>query len=263
MVRTGHYEVFAALRGISGFFLGEMRLSFGEYTVDLDARELLRGEDRVHLSPKAFRLLELLVRQRPRALSKQELQDALWPDTFVVESNLADAASEVRRALGQAGQRSGFVRTVHGFGYAFSAAAQEEAEKPSPLCRLAWEGGQAVLGEGEFLLGRDPAAAVQVETSTVSWSHARIRIKRSAGQTHATIEDLASKNGTYLGGRKLAAPAELHDRDEVRLGSARLSVTIVGTVRRETDTAAASTEDGVCAPQKARAARPRGKPPRR
>src|SRR5207248_578013 len=89
-----------------------MRVSFGDYAADFTTREVLRRGERVHLSPKAFRLLELLVSERPRALSKAELQDALWPQVYVQESNLADLVSELRAALQQTG-RGGIIRTLH------------------------------------------------------------------------------------------------------------------------------------------------------
>jgi DNA-binding winged helix-turn-helix (wHTH) protein len=63
---------------------------FSDFVLDLDARELRRGVDSIALSPKAYQLLEILVAERPKALSKLELQERLWPDTFVVEKNLVN-----------------------------------------------------------------------------------------------------------------------------------------------------------------------------
>jgi two-component system OmpR family response regulator len=60
-----------------------MRLSLGSVTLDTDRRQVFRGSEPLHVSAKAFHLLQLLVENRPRALSKDELQGALWPDTFV------------------------------------------------------------------------------------------------------------------------------------------------------------------------------------
>ena len=103
-----------------------MRVSFGDCTFDSDTRELFRGGKPVHLSPKAFRLLELLLEERPRALSKQQLQEKLWPRTFVSEANLAGLATEARRAIGDSAKGSKLLRTVYGFGYAFSGEVTEE-----------------------------------------------------------------------------------------------------------------------------------------
>ena len=96
-----------------------MQVSFGEFVLDLDSRELRRGAEPVRLSPKAFQLFEILVTNRPKALSKADLQDRLWPDTFVVEKNLANLVGEIRQALGESPSASGFIRTVPRYGYAF------------------------------------------------------------------------------------------------------------------------------------------------
>ena len=93
--------------------------------VGLDSRELRRGVEPVRLSPKAFQLLEILVTNRPKALSKADLQDRLWPDTFVVEKNLANLVGEIRQALGDT-PSSGFIRTVPRYGYAFHGTILEE-----------------------------------------------------------------------------------------------------------------------------------------
>jgi hypothetical protein len=77
-----------------------MRLRFGEVTFDPDSRLLLRVPNPVHLTGKAFDLLSLLLKERPRALSKEELIGALWPDTLVTESNLTSLVNDVRTAIG-------------------------------------------------------------------------------------------------------------------------------------------------------------------
>ena len=64
-----------------------MRVRFSPYVLDLESRQLLRGDDVVHLSPKAFDLLSILVSNRPKAFSKSDLLERLWPGTFVVEKN--------------------------------------------------------------------------------------------------------------------------------------------------------------------------------
>jgi DNA-binding winged helix-turn-helix (wHTH) protein len=215
-----------------------MRVSFGDYAADFTTREVLRRGERVHLSPKAFRLLELLVTQRPRALSKAELQDALWPEVYVQESNLADLVSELRAALEQTGQRGGIIRTLHGFGYAFSGEAQiEGAATPptgAPSWRVTWSDGQAVLGEGEHLLGRDPSATISIDEPTVSWTHASLVITGSGERSHAALKDLQSRNGTYRNGERLTEPAEVHDGEELRLGTAKLFIHLISRERSPT-----------------------------
>src|SRR5437660_934581 len=105
-----------------------MRIRFGECTFDPERHEVRRGTEAVRLSPKGFELLRLLVENRPRALGKEELFERLWPKTFVSEANLAGLVAEIRREIGDDAREPRFVRTVHGFGYAFSSGAAAAAE---------------------------------------------------------------------------------------------------------------------------------------
>ena len=102
-----------------------MQVSFGDFVLDSDSRELRRGPEPVRLSPKALQLLQILATERPKALSKAELQNRLWPDTFVVEKNLANLISEIREALGEDRLDPRFIRTVPRYGYAFLDPAAE------------------------------------------------------------------------------------------------------------------------------------------
>jgi DNA-binding winged helix-turn-helix (wHTH) protein len=199
-----------------------MRVVFGEFTLDPATRQLLRGGELRHLERKAFQLLELLVRRRPAAVPKTEIRDHLWPETFVSESSLTRLATQIRHALEDDPRRPRFVRTVHGLGYAFVADAKEESprairrssrEAPSRPIVL-WEGKSFPLDEGENLLGREEGLAVTLRWSGVSRRHARIVV---TGE-RATLEDMGSKNGTFLAGKRLTQPASLADGDTFRLG---------------------------------------------
>ncbi|HXW06406.1 MAG TPA: FHA domain-containing protein [Vicinamibacterales bacterium] len=205
-----------------------MQVRFGRFTLDTESRQLRHGDTERHLSPKAFELLRLLIECRPAALSKAQLHERLWPSTFVSDATLTSLVAELRSALGETSRRSRFVRTVHRFGYAFKGAVIEPQTRPAPgdrpRCWVIWDGGQVSLDEGEHLLGRDRDVAVWLESPTVSRHHARIRI---GGHT-ATIEDLGSKNGTYLRGERLAEPSILTDGDELRLGSVPLKFRLLG-----------------------------------
>jgi DNA-binding winged helix-turn-helix (wHTH) protein len=76
-----------------------MRLSFGDFVVDFDERRLLSGRQEIRLTPKAFDLLRLLVEHRPKALSKRQIFERLWPGTFVTENNLAATAAMATHAI--------------------------------------------------------------------------------------------------------------------------------------------------------------------
>jgi DNA-binding winged helix-turn-helix (wHTH) protein len=192
---------------------------FGEWTLDPDTRELLRRNRAVRISPKAFDLLLYLLGRRPSACRKQELYDHLWPDSFVSEATLAGLVAEVRTALRDDARKPRFVRTVHNFGYAFSGeVADEPAEstrQEQELCvRLIWRNREIELRQGENILGRTRDAVVWIEGSTVSRRHARLRVE---GGT-ASLEDLGSKNGTFVGDARIEAITPLADGDSFRLG---------------------------------------------
>src|SRR5262245_37297001 len=109
-----------------------MRVRFGDCVFDSATRELRRAGASVPLTPKAFELLELLLRSRPRALSKDTIHGALWPDTHVSDSSLTRLAAEVRASLGDSARHPQFLRTVYGFGYAFSGDAADESPDAAP-----------------------------------------------------------------------------------------------------------------------------------
>ncbi len=199
-----------------------MRVQFDDCTFDPETRELFRGGKAVHLHPKAFRFLEILLESRPRALSKAGLHERLWPGSFVSESNLASLAAEIRRAIGERGRGARTLRTVYGFGYAFSGEAIEEKRAPLPAAArycLVWERKEMPLAPGENVVGRDRNADVSIDDSTISRRHVRIRI---AGKG-ATIEELGSKNGTFVQGKKIEKPRRLSDGDRIQVGSVVLT----------------------------------------
>ena len=204
-----------------------MQVRFSEFVLDTETRELLRDSRPIHLSPKAFQLLELLVETRPRALPKDTLYSRLWPNTFVVEANLSNLVGEVRAALGDNPRQPKFVRTVHGFGYAFSDAPRSEGVvsqgSRGALYRLVWDQGRATFGEGEHLLGRDPALEVCLDSSSVSRQHARVQIADGV----AMLEDLGSKNGTFVNGQRITTAVRLGDRDQIGVGEVRLRFRIL------------------------------------
>jgi DNA-binding winged helix-turn-helix (wHTH) protein len=197
-----------------------MRVRFGDCIFDSDTRELFHHGKPVHLAPKAFRLLELLVENRPRALSKEELLQQLWPKTYVSEGNLPGLAAEIRRAIGE-GPEGTVLRTVYGYGYAFSAKTEKEKAEPPPAegrYWLCWNETEIPLAKGENIIGRDPAANARIDDSTISRRHARVVI----ADKRASIEDLGSKNGTFLGGHRVNKSARLSDGDVITVGSVNL-----------------------------------------
>src|SRR5262249_52606068 len=156
-----------------------MAYSFGSFRLDEGSRQLRRGTAVIPLTPRGFDLLVLLVRERPRAMDKDELLKTLWPDSFVAESSLSQLVTEVRRALGDSAREPKYIRTLHRFGYAFAAEAQEEAPERKTRGKLSpflirWRGQEIPLLRGENVIGRDPEARVRVFSTMASRRHARI-----------------------------------------------------------------------------------------
>ncbi len=204
-----------------------MAIRFDEWTLDPASRELRCGSRVVPLTPKAFDLLATLLVERRRAVSKAELQERLWPATFVTESNLTKLMAELRAALSDDSRRPRFLRTVRGFGYAFCGSAEDLPEaRPSRSlqvhCRVVWREREIALAEGENVLGRSEEATVWVDADSVSRRHARILLEGD----RAYLEDLGSKNGTFLRGERIASRSPLSDGDHFCLGSEWMRIRI-------------------------------------
>ena len=199
-----------------------MSICFGAFTLDVEARQLFRDGQLVHLAPKAFEFLTTLLDSRSKALSKAELHAALWPDTFVSDGNLSRVVADLRSAIGDADNTNGLVRTVHGYGYAFNGDAVDRAavKRSASLtrCWLVWSTGDVRLRAGESIIGRDPDSAVWLDLAGVSRRHARIVLTQSG----AVLEDLGSKNGTFLGDTLLTGPVTLSHDDPIRIASMTL-----------------------------------------
>jgi hypothetical protein len=151
-------------------------------------------------------------------MSKTDLHARIWPETFVTETNLAGLIAELRRALGDSIEEPRYIRTVHRFGYWFIADVRPVGASEDAMRRVRywvfWDARQIPLEDGENILGRGPDAAVWIDAPGVSRHHAIIRLDAGG----ATVEDLDSKNGTFLRGRRVGAPTPLEDGDQIRLG---------------------------------------------
>jgi DNA-binding winged helix-turn-helix (wHTH) protein len=203
-----------------------MPIRFGDFSLDRERRMLSRGAEGVPLTRKAFDFLELLVNERPRALSKEQIRDRVWPKTVVSESTLNSLLRELRAALGDDAREPRYIRTVHGFGYSFVAETSDGKAAARPIAtalltaRLLWDERLIPLPAGESVLGRDEDVHVRIDAPSVSRRHARITVTSGAP---ATLADLGSKNGTWVGERRLEGDAvPLKDGDLVRLGKVEL-----------------------------------------
>ena len=205
-----------------------MSVGFDRFVLDTKARRLLSGGEDVHLSPKAFDLLALLVETRPAVVEKTAIRKHLWPGIHVGDASLSNLIAEIRAALGTSRADASLIRTVHGVGYAFAGDIRADAgTKPARAdarrsgCWLVLEGQTIALGAGHNLIGRDATCTVWIDAHEVSRRHARIDVG-DAMDARASIEDLGSTNGTYVAGRRIHGPVDLRDGDKLRVGRVTL-----------------------------------------
>jgi pSer/pThr/pTyr-binding forkhead associated (FHA) protein len=126
----------------------------------------------------------------------------------------------VRKAIGDSGRPWRFVRTVSRYGYAFAGEVVSEARPTSREAAGAFvtEEREYPLGEGETLIGRGHECGLRLLSTQVSRVHARVRGTRGG----VTLEDLGSKNGTWVNGERREGAVQLADGDEVTFGTFRV-----------------------------------------
>ncbi|HEX6738606.1 MAG TPA: FHA domain-containing protein [Vicinamibacteria bacterium] len=186
----------------------------------------MRAGRAVPLLPKACRLLEALLAARPRVVSQDELRRLLWPEIGHGGTRAKRLVNEVRAAIGDDARPPRFIRTVHRFGYAFSGAVTEESAATAAAatgCALEWGERLVPLAPGENVIGRTPEALISVTASRVSRRHARILVTEAG----AMLEDLGSKNGTFLGDRRIEEAQPLRSGDCIVVGPLRLFFRVV------------------------------------
>ena len=187
-----------------------MQVRFGDFVFDSSSRELTRRGEPVHLAPKAFDLLQILIEERPAAVRKEQLRDRLWPDVVVDDANLKNLVGEVRAVF--RGEK--VIRTIPRYGYAFAAGGNTPA-----TARLIEGDHVHRLETGENVIGRDDDCAVVLDFTGVSRRHARIIVEHG----HFVLEDLGSKNGTWKNETRVRQAVDLRDGDCIRLGGVPLT----------------------------------------
>jgi DNA-binding winged helix-turn-helix (wHTH) protein len=214
---------------------GARRTAFqlGDWLVEPTLDRISRAAgDVVQLRPRAMDVLACLALAGGQLATKQDLIDAVWRTEYVSEHALTQVIAELRSALGDDARSPTYIENIPRRGYrlvapvtpvAISAASSREASLPF---KLQGENGDHPLAQGPNIIGRTPEAEICIDRTEVSRCHARIFV---AGTT-ATIEDLGSKNGTYLNGVRLEQPTPLNNGDEIWIGRsvARLRFLVEG-----------------------------------
>jgi DNA-binding winged helix-turn-helix (wHTH) protein len=190
---------------------------FGEFELDTAVYSLSRAGERIRLEKMPMELLILMVERAGTLLDRREIQASLWGSDVFVEHDSATntAVRKIRQALGDDADRPRFVETVVGKGYRFIASVEGRTEGgPLPPCCVTRGKHEFMLDHADNLLGRDPSARVCIDHPSVSRRHALISIRGK----RVMLEDLESRNGTFLTGRRIDSPTEIHHGAIIGLG---------------------------------------------
>jgi DNA-binding winged helix-turn-helix (wHTH) protein len=196
---------------------------FGEFTLDVRSEDVCCPRGRVHLTPRLFRLLLYFVENRGRMVSKEEILDNVWPRTTVSEGSVSRAVASLRRVLEDCATSARLIETVPWRGYRFIADVESRSNgrEITPYAIVCGDRSYP-LNSGENIIGRDPECDVQLLFPSISRHHAKITISCQ----QAFIEDLGSKNGTFIGEQRLEGRAELPRGHTLRLGTEELRLVV-------------------------------------
>jgi DNA-binding winged helix-turn-helix (wHTH) protein len=213
---------------------GSSRAPFrvGEWLVEPDLDRISRGDEQRTLRPRVTELLVCLAERAGELASKEYIIDSVWRTEFVTVNALTQLIAELRRVLDDDSENPRYVETIPRRGYCLIAETKVPAKPDGSTAGeeirfllVDEDGLEFELTEGENIIGRSPDATVRIDTSKVSRRHARILVE----ETGAILEDLGSKNGTYLRGRRLEGPTALRNADEIQIGAnlARFRFTVL------------------------------------
>jgi DNA-binding winged helix-turn-helix (wHTH) protein len=192
----------------------------GDWLVVPSLNRLSRDEDTVQLELKMMEVLVHLAGQAGELVSKREFIDAVWKVEVISDGTLTRAIALLRKALGDDARNPRYIETIPKRGYRLIAPVDVSNLTRSPIrmaaSRFILEAPDSdiPLAEGENLIGRDHEATIRIDVPGVSRRHAMIVVNGA----DVTIEDLGSKNGTYLRGRRIQTPKRLAHGDEIRIG---------------------------------------------
>ena len=190
----------------------------GDWMVEPMLDRISRGHETVQLRPRVMDLLISLVESPEKVVSRRQLIDRVWRTRFVTDNALTRAITELRKKLGDDAKRPAYIETIPKRGYRIVAeVGGARVEQRPAACRFLLEEQdetEVPLRDGDNIIGRSAEADVQIDASEVSRRHARILV---VGST-AVIEDLGSKNGTFVRGSRIDAPVRLEHADVIQIG---------------------------------------------
>ncbi len=201
---------------------GPLRRSFrlGQWMVEPTLDRISQDGREVRLRPRAMDVLTVLALSAGKLVSKRSLIDDVWHTEFVSDHALTQVVAELRAALGDDAGNPSFIENIPRRGYRLVASVTPVAESAvsnngvSMPFKLETEDGSRPLIQGQNVIGRTDEADISIDKTEVSRCHAVITVQG----TSAIIEDLGSKNGTYVNGRQIEGPATLNNGDEIWIG---------------------------------------------
>jgi TolB-like protein/class 3 adenylate cyclase/Tfp pilus assembly protein PilF len=206
------------------------RFCFAGFVLDADRLELCRGAERIEVQPKVLRLLHHLLENAERTVTKQELLDALWPDTTVSEGSLTSTVGLARRALGESQREGQILRTVHRLGYRMGVPVTRAARE----IRQAADGPSMTLSEPISPSPSDRPIVIVLPFTNLSGDPEQEYFADGITEDLTTalsgVPDLIvmSRNLAFLYKGKVVSPRQLHDEFGVRY-------VVEGSVRRVKD----------------------------
>lgn len=196
----------------------------GDWLVEPSLNRVSRGDVSHHLAFKVMEALVFLAENAGVMVPKQRIIDAVWRKEFITENTLTQAITDLRRVFDDDARNPRFIETITKRGYRLigpveflcTPQATDSARLP---CGVVIGGNEILLAVGENLIGRTREAVVRIDSDEVSRRHARVIVSSH----EATLEDLGSKNGTYLWGERIETPVPLADGDEITIGTVELT----------------------------------------
>lgn len=165
-------------------------------------------------------VLVFLAEHPGTTVPKHRIIDAVWRTEFITENTLSQAIADLRRVFGDNARAPRYIETITKRGYRLIADVEilDESAQTAPTeglpCAVVADREEITLVAGENLIGRSPDAVVRLDSDEVSRRHALIRVSADG----ATIDDLGSKNGTFVWGTQIGGPTALEDGDEITIG---------------------------------------------
>jgi len=192
--------------------------AFGPFTVDVDAAELRKGDQRIALRPKCFDLLVYLIEHRGKVSSKEQLLEAIWSDVVVDEATISRTVAALRAALDDHPAKPQYVETVSRRGYKFIGEISGQAAPPPAPFALIHGSKEYPLRKGSQVIGRGRDVDIPLYTPATSRHHARIDVSGDG----VSLKDLSSRHGTFVNGQRVSGSIALAAGDQIEIGGERL-----------------------------------------